>query len=697
MVNFVPRTSLYFLFLSTLWVRLIADQSSIDQGTIVLDSDESIVYIEGNRTVLAQGNASLSNRDVLLLADRISWDRQLNFVHAGGSVSLNYYGTRILADDLILELDSGNYSAKNIRGGNQSLLFEAENIQRKQEIVELNQSKVFQYEPSPLTFNLKLSEVRIDTNSSKITASNTDFKIGDITWGKFPKFSATYGNQNVHFKPHFGIGKEGSLGWYIELGLSRQLDPFEAIGNVKLIENRGALLSPQLNWFTQRPQNLLKGSLKGDWIRGESRSEFDRRGHLIRRNRGQIHFSSVSRIDRDLRIASVVDWETDSEFKRDYRRDTFSDDQWNHSFAEISYNSPYGSVSLFSEWQSNNHESITQTIPLLSFQSGPRKLASAYHSTSLNWGILQNTDEFGQRSHETDRIDLGYKIEKPILLNRGITLTPSWDIRQRKTQHGLTDFDHTIGGFGADLDFSFHRSFDLNSSLLEVDRLLHFSNFSLAFRNKNTLSGGTIAYVPVAQFSPNFNYESIDLLDHTHEEWFKPYHILRGQWINHFVGQHRGRTHSLAKTRMYIDLSGRLPEATTNSRFFYSELVFHPWPWVALTHGNKFDLSKNENYKTVTGVTLLDGRFHEMSLSYAEYLDFNDFIEFSGWKKINERTQLALLGRYDLSAHKSTYLGSTLSFLTSGNWSIEFNITKREGTARENSTEWRLGASLSTF
>ena len=187
-----------------------------------------------------------------------------------------------------------------------------------------------------------------------------------------------------------------------------------------------------------------------------------------------------------------MDWETDSEFKRDYKRDSFSYDQWNQSFAEISYSSSYGAVSFFSEWQSNSHESITQVIPLLSFQSGPRKLAHAYHSTSLNWGTFQNVDEFGQRGPDTHRIDLGYKIEKPIVLNQGIVITPSWDIRQRKTQHGLTDFDHTIGGFGADLDFSVHRNFDLNSSLMKIERLTHLSNFSLAFRNKNTLSGARL-------------------------------------------------------------------------------------------------------------------------------------------------------------------------------------------------------------
>ena len=110
------RTSLYILILSTLWVQLFAEKSTNHHETIVLDSDESIVYLEENQTLLAQVNASLSSSDVLLLADRIRWDRQLNHVHADGSVSLNYYGVRILADNLTLELDSGNYSAKNVGG-----------------------------------------------------------------------------------------------------------------------------------------------------------------------------------------------------------------------------------------------------------------------------------------------------------------------------------------------------------------------------------------------------------------------------------------------------------------------------------------------------------------------------------------------------------------------------------------------------
>ena len=59
MVNFVLRSSLYILILSTLWVRLMAEQPTNHHETIVLDSDESIVYIEENRTLLAQVNASL--------------------------------------------------------------------------------------------------------------------------------------------------------------------------------------------------------------------------------------------------------------------------------------------------------------------------------------------------------------------------------------------------------------------------------------------------------------------------------------------------------------------------------------------------------------------------------------------------------------------------------------------------------------
>ena len=96
----------------------------------------------------------------------------------------------------------------------------------------------------------------------------------------------------------------------------------------------------------------------------------------------------MNRIDQNFgAVTAAVDWETDSEFKRDYKRDSFSYDQWNQSFAEISYTSSYGAVSLFSEWQSNSHESITQVIPSFPFNQGQENLPMHIIQSHLTGGL----------------------------------------------------------------------------------------------------------------------------------------------------------------------------------------------------------------------------------------------------------------------------------------------------------------------
>ncbi len=693
----VRNNIFYLLILLATKSQILAEEPSFSSESINLYAKKSISYQDGNKTVVAQDNASLQSKNILLLADTIIWDREVNRVQANGLVSLNYFGTRMLADELTFFIESGDYHARNVRGGTVSFLFEAESIQKKGDFMELNKSEIYHSDPSPLTLNLSVENTQVDLNRSSLTAHSIDLNVGDFLVGKLPKLSGGFDNKDMHLQPHIGFGKEGSLGWYTKLGLSKRSRNLEGDAYVKMIEARGILLSPSLAWEANPYGNYHKGRLNGDWIRQNHRIEFDRRGQVIDQERAQVHLSSINRVNKNLRIASVIDWETDSDFKRDYKREIFADHQWNKSFAEISHTSDWGTLSLFSEWQSNEHESITEQTPVLSFISGPSKFLQVYHSSSVHWGMLKDADEFGQKGPSVERIDLGYGIEKPILLHQGIVLTPSWDVRQRIEEGSNSDSDQIIGGFGADLNFELHRKFDLNSTFFDFDKILHSTSFSIAFRDKNVLSSGNTNSLPLGQISHNYNFESIDLLDHSQSDWFKPYRVVRVSWANGLHGIGKQNASKLASTRMYIDLSGRTPELTTQSRFFYSELSITPWSWISVNYANKYDLEQHDHYKQKVGITVLDGRFQELFLGYSKYKNFNDFAEFSGWKRINEKTLITLSGRYDLSTKQSTHLGSTLSYLTQGNWVIELSVDKRRGTLRENSTEWKIGATLSSF
>ncbi len=666
---------------------------------LTLEADSPIVYTDKNQTLLAQGNATLKNSKLLLLGEKITWNRELNQVKASGNVSLNYLQYRILADRLTFFVDSGDYFAEKVRGGSGLLFFEAQSIQKTGNILDLNQSTLHYHEPDPLGLNLASEFLSRDLNNSATEGRSIQLKVGNFTIGKLPHFKGKYNPDRLPYRPKIGFGKEGDLGWYSELGLTYASQNATKSGSVKIFNNKGLLLSPSYEWHLQTTGGFTHGILAGSWIsQKNSPTEYDLRGKQVPSERGHVQFSSINRYKDHWRLASVIDWESDSEFKRDFFRESFARKQWNKSFAEISYDNEWSNLTVFSEWQSNRHESITQSLPLISIQSGPIPFAKAYHTTSLNFSVLKSVNEFGRADPQVKRLDLGYKIEKPIRLHQGIVFTPSWDIRHRTNRSDKVNFDHSIGGVGADLNIQLHKVFKMQPiTLLDFDQVTHLTNFSLAYRNKNSLSKASENHLPVRPSVDNFNYESIDLLDHSESEWFEPYHIFRAGWSNSFSGHRQESTHRLINSRIYADLAGKMPELTRRSRFLYSEIEVTPWPWLVITHSNKYDLSLNEYYKESSTVRLIDGRFQELSIRYSKYFNFNDFAEFSAWKRINEKTLLSMLGRYDLNSKQASLLGASINYLTSGNWSVELSVNKRKGTIGDNSTEWRLGASLAAF
>ena len=82
---------------------------------LILESKEPIIYEDDNTTITAKGNASLRGQEFLLLADQISWNRTTGEAIATGAVSLTKKNSRLLADQINLWTETGNFRAKNSR------------------------------------------------------------------------------------------------------------------------------------------------------------------------------------------------------------------------------------------------------------------------------------------------------------------------------------------------------------------------------------------------------------------------------------------------------------------------------------------------------------------------------------------------------------------------------------------------------
>jgi len=100
-VDSLKHLGLLFLVLYLPFPLLANDGDG--NGTI-LDCDLPIIYSDNNQTVVARGNARIVNREILLQADSLTWDRTTDHVEAKGEVVLNYKDLRLLADWLEVDL-----------------------------------------------------------------------------------------------------------------------------------------------------------------------------------------------------------------------------------------------------------------------------------------------------------------------------------------------------------------------------------------------------------------------------------------------------------------------------------------------------------------------------------------------------------------------------------------------------------------
>ena len=79
------------------------------------------------------------------------------------------------------------------------------------------------------------------------------------------------------------------------------------------------------------------------------------------------------------------------------------------------------------------------------------------------------------------------------------------------------------------------------------------------------------------------------------------------------------------------------------------------------------------------------------------YLNYNNYLSCSVWKRINEKLFCSTSGLYDLKENNLTYWRSSMEYRTGSSWIWDTSMTQRKGTRKENNTEWTIGLSLGVF
>ena len=230
-----------------------------------LSADGSVVFDDSRDLLVATGNARLKNGPLLLLAERIEFDRNASIATATGKVILTAGAFRALADSMTVNLESGDVTAVNFRMGFDPVVAEGMKAERKGGMIRAEEVKLYFREKRPWEPNMRLRNFELNPEDGSFASRGVSFRIGDFTVGKLPKLKVKA--KDPVFEGRFSVGKDDNVGWHLEVGSLYQVSPtLQAGGSITGFTKRGVLLSPEANYLHHYEGGHVKGNLLGGFI-----------------------------------------------------------------------------------------------------------------------------------------------------------------------------------------------------------------------------------------------------------------------------------------------------------------------------------------------------------------------------------------------------------------------------------------------
>ena len=179
---------------------------------VILESDNDVYFDEKLLKLVASGNARLENGSLLLTADRIEFDQNRSLASANGKVILTDGDFRILAKDLEISLQTGDFNASEIKTMLYPVALKAKKIERENFIIHGIDSSLYFLEEETNEPNLNFQNINFNQKENTLEASGVVVKVGNQWVGRLPSFSGKTNHSPWKYKVR--AGNQNNLGWF---------------------------------------------------------------------------------------------------------------------------------------------------------------------------------------------------------------------------------------------------------------------------------------------------------------------------------------------------------------------------------------------------------------------------------------------------------------------------------------------------
>ena len=696
------RSACLIIYLLTGGIFLHAQESVQEKPE--LSADDTIVYDDSSKLLIASGNARLRNGPLLLIAERIEFDRNASIAMASGNAILTVGAFRALADSMTINMSTGDVTAINFRMGFDPVVTEGKKAERRDGIIRAEEVNLFFRENNPWEPSLRVSNFELDPEEGTFAGRGISFRLGDFTLAKLPRLKTKA--KDPIFEGRFSVGEDDNLGWHIEVGSLYRISPeLQAGGSITGYTKRGVLLAPEAHYLHHYDGGYSKGSLLGGYINdnGDNRG-LDVGGQTLDAGRGFADLTHVQRIEENLRIALQLEWRKDSETFRDFRRDLFAERQWTDSHAEINYEGANFTISVFSRLHANDYETVVERRPELSLDLAPTEwlLPELYNSFSVALARLRKAEAGPSivNDLEADRLDLTYGLRRPFRLTPWLTFTPMTTYRLVDYEQEESNPTRHFGEIGADLRIGFHGDFAVQNETWGIDGVRHDVAMVLNHRHlQNLESDATGSIHPIdSEFLQDPNLNPVDLFDLRQTDTIEERHLFRVGLENRFLTRGTDEVpRSLASLLLYQDLLVVRKAGENTFDDFFADLVLSPADWLSLGLQTKLATRTGKVERTALSTRLVDGDLGELDFTLLDYSDFSEQYQVTGIRRLSERQSLYGGVRYDAEDQRFTHLFLGTRRRIGNSWDLLYSVTRRRGSSKEDDLEFDVSLSVYSF
>jgi LPS-assembly protein len=416
--------------------------------------------------------------------------------------------------------------------------------------------------------------------------------------------------------------------------------------------------------------------------------------------------------ERFTATASGSYW-SDSEVIRDFRDDIFDENERPDNFAEASYTGDNWIVSAFGRFRPNDFQLVQERAPEVRFDLLPIPVfnTGAYHRASASY--VELNEDFDRNAPAiavegaSDRFDLTYRIERPLLLTDWLTLTPL--AGGRLTQYENQQFDPSLSGslavddsfsreiyeFGFDLEARAYASYPTFNKAWGIDGLRHLVRPVLRYRYFSDPDDvNEIAAIDRQVF--DLERPLLDLSDLRNVDQIAKTHLVRLGVENLF--QTRAKTYgsrTLAALNFYQDIifeknlsyDGNEEDAFNAT---WTELVINPAPWLKFDLASRFKTESLTLEELRTRSSIKSGEVWQIGLSTDLLNKRINQYRLDYIYRINERYSFLTDLNFDANSSKFTKLRVGLRARIGNIWELLYAITFREDARRESDVSFDI-------